>query len=182
MNANDKSAWDGGGRTAAGELAADAAIREACEAKLLDAWAAIDETPAYPCTVETAASLLRARGYDVTATCLAGWAAAPGMIDYLEHTNGKVRWAAASIVGAMAHCERQRRWIPLHPLHLGKCTDVEAAEAQAVALGETIFNELDCIDCRSILATLVAAREHKDRIVLGQAFAAKLRHLDVLEK
>lgn len=170
-------------RSAVERLAADPdALREACEERLMSAWAGVGSIPSYPTSTENAAALLRVRGYDVTPTILAGWAAAPNMIPEIVHANGRVGWTATSIVNAMSHAENQRRWIPLHPEHLGKLTDVEAAEAQAVALGSTVFDELDSVDCRSIVGVLVSAREHQDRIVIGAALIAKLRHLGVLEK
>ena len=146
-----------------------------CAEMLAPMWRAADIHPQYPCSSSVVAELLTSGGgFDCSIELLETWARTR-QIGQVPIVSGRFRWHAANIALAASLLNASRRWLPLHPSHLAKMSPSEVAEAQAASLGETIFSDLESVDCRTLLGTIANSDDAELRHVLCTALQTKLK-------
>ena len=148
-----------------------------CASRLAGMWTEADIHPHWPADSREVAELLRAGGgYDVTVELLETWARSK-QVPNVKIRNGRFEWIPSNVMLAATLANVTRRWIPLHPKHIHQMTGSEVAMAHAAKVGETIFSDIDSVDCRSILG-LIAGQHGNDqdfRSILVTAVLAKLK-------
>lgn len=152
-----------------------------CASRLSQMWRDADIHSHWPTNTKTVVELLReGGGYDVTAELLDHFARS-GQLGTVRLRGGQFEWIPSIVLRAAALCDASRRWIPLHQKHIHKMSGVEVAEAQAAAVGETVFNDLDQVDCRSLLGLICSphADDREFRQILATAVLTKLRKAGV---
>jgi len=152
-----------------------------CAARLQNMWTDGDIHPHWPADSREVAELLRSGGgYDVTVELLETWARSK-QVPGVKLRNGRFEWIPSNVMLAVTLANVTRRWIPLHPKHIHRMSGAEVASAQAAKVGETIFEDLDEVDCRSLLG-LIASQHGNDiefRSMLVTAVLTKLRQAGI---
>lgn len=152
-----------------------------CMTKLAHMWQQADVLPCYPATTTTVVELLRGNGFDVNADVLENWIRT-GMVPGVQIRAGRFAWSAQNILTASIQADTWKRWIPLHPRHIHRMSAVELAEAQAGAVGETAFTDLDTFDVQAFTVMLERCNDPQLRHVLAVGLRSKLKSLGVLDK
>ncbi len=146
-----------------------------CAYRLAGWWKAADVHPSYPATSATVADLLKAGGgFDCSVELLESWARTK-QVGTVPLQSGRFKWQPSNILLAASLLNASRRWLPLHPLHLAKMSPSEVAEAQAAAVGESIFTDLESVDCQTLLGTIANSDDKELRLVLVTALQSKIR-------
>ena len=154
--------------------AASAVENDLCAERLAGMWIESDIHPAYPATSSTVCELLRdGGGFDCNVELLESWARSK-QVGTVPMQSGRFKWLASNILLAAGLCNAARRWLPLHPLHVGKMTSIEVLEQQSRALGQTIFDGLDETDCRTLLGVISNTEDLELRLTLAAALQTKL--------
>ena len=155
----------------------------ACAAHLAGLWSQADMPCHWPCHADEAVQLLRGAGYDCTIGLLESWCRS-GQIGSPKVRASRFELLPTHVFAAIGLCEVTRRWITTDGRHIHKLTAVELAEAQARAIGESVFEDSDQVDCQSLLG-VISGRNGQDpefRALLCTALASKLRTLGVLDR
>ncbi|MDZ4685698.1 MAG: hypothetical protein SH850_11585, partial [Planctomycetaceae bacterium] len=146
-----------------------------CVQRLAPVWNRADVHPHYPESTETVAALLHdGGGYDIDAETLSAWARTH-QIQGLRIVAGKFAWMPQAIAHAAGLCDTFRRWLPLNGLHIHKQTAAEIAQAQAAAIGQCVFTDIDQVANRDLVAMLaksddLAVLTDEGRALMQQQF------------
>lgn len=151
-----------------------------CAAKIAPMWQQLDIEPEYPLATSAAAGFLDQLGYEVTEDLLAQWACNETIPGVSRH-QGRFSWGARSLFLALLYCEAYRRWQPLHERHLEKMSAVERLEMECRLAGRTNFQDLDKVDCNSMVTMLDRTADAETRHILATGLKTKLRFLGVLD-
>ena len=156
---------------------------EACAQHLAGMWSQADILCHWPCHADEAVELMRGAGYDCNIKLLESWCRS-GQIGTPKVRASRFELNPTNVFAAIGLCEVSRRWIANDGRHIHKMTAIELAEQQAQALGESVFQDSDQVDCKSLIGVL-AGRNGQDpefRSMICVALATKLRTLGVLDR
>lgn len=138
-------------------------------------WEAAALKAEYPATTQVVSKLLRAGGgFDCSQDLLDGWARTHSVDDVTVGSRGFL-WSPQNILQVAGLLNASRRWL-LSSRNVHKMTGMELAELQARQVGQTVFDEIEEVSCRTLLGLISNPNTDPEiRAILCLALETKLQ-------